>query len=45
MLDAMNSGRHFTFPNTWGYLDPKTNKINGMMGELLHNDADIGCKF
>lgn len=45
MLDAMNSSRTFTFTNTWGYLDEKTNKITGMLGELLYNDTDIGCEF
>lgn len=45
MLDAMNSSRSFTFTNTWGYLDKKTNKLDGMLGELLYNEADIGCKF
>lgn len=45
MLDAMNSGRNFTFTDTWGYLDNKTNTINGMLGALLYKTADIGSKF
>lgn len=42
MLGAMNSSGNFTFRNTWGYLDKKTNKINGMMGDILYNNTDIG---
>lgn len=45
MLDAMNSTKSFIFTDTWGYLDPKTNKINGMLGALLYREADIGSKL
>ena len=44
MLDAMNSSRSFIFRNTWGYLDKKTNKTNGMIGDLIYGNAEIAGK-
>lgn len=45
MLETMNSSKNFSFTDTWGYVDKKTNKINGMLGALLYNETDIGSKL
>ena len=42
VLDRMNTTRKELFQPTWGYLDPKTKKWSGMVGDIVHNDADIG---
>lgn len=41
-MTAINATANFSIENTWGYLDPKTGLINGMVGQLLRQEADIG---
>lgn len=43
----MNATGAFTFTNTWGYFDNVTNRVNGLLGELLDKKAEIGgtCSF
>lgn len=44
VLDTMNTSRIMSLFDTWGYLDKSTNKVNGLLGALLYNESDVGCK-
>lgn len=40
-MHVLNATHRFKFVDTWGYLNPKTKKINGMLGDLLSKESDI----
>lgn len=42
MMDAINVTHKYKFVETWGYIDPETKKINGMLGDLLSGESVIG---
>jgi len=41
----VNATKVYTFTNTWGYKNNKSNEWNGMIGDLFHNNADIGGNY
>lgn len=45
VLDVLNVTRKELFQMTWGYYNGRTKKWSGMMGDLVHNGADIGGTF
>lgn len=42
LIDAINATGNFSVEKTWGYRNPKTGEYDGMVGQLLRGDADIG---
>lgn len=42
LVDILNATQTILFVPTWGYKDPKTGKINGMIGHLIDDEAHIG---
>lgn len=42
LLTAINATANLTIVDTWGYLDPKTGQVNGMVGKLIRKEVDIG---
>lgn len=38
----MNGTANFTIEKTWGYKNPKTGEFDGMNGQLMRKEADIG---
>ncbi|CAO1387144.1 unnamed protein product [Diamesa serratosioi] len=42
VLDVMNVTRKEIFTNSWGYQDPKTKMLSGMLGDIHSGNADIG---
>lgn len=42
MMDSMNVTHRFKWVDTWGYIDPETKKINGMLGDLLAGESVFG---
>lgn len=42
MIDSINGTRNFSFEKTWGYKNPKTGEYDGMTGQLIRKEADIG---
>lgn len=42
LIDAINGTANFTVEKTWGYKNPKTGEFNGMTGQLIRKEADIG---
>lgn len=42
ILDKLNVTKKELYQGTWGYYDPNTKKWTGMVGDLVHNGADIG---
>lgn len=43
MIEFVNGTAIYSIVPTWGYKDPTTGESNGMMGELLRNEADIAA--
>lgn len=41
---SMNATFRVDLHPTWGYYDNKTGRINGMVGQLIRNEADISGK-
>lgn len=35
LADMLNATKRFKFVDTWGYIDPVTKQINGMLGDIL----------
>lgn len=35
LTDMLNATPRFKFVDTWGYIDPETKQINGMLGDIL----------
>lgn len=44
LSDFVNATLDFSIKNTWGYKNDKS-EWNGMIGELIHQSADIGGKL
>ena len=44
ILDTMNVTKQEMFQMTWGYYNARTKKWSGMVGDMVHNGADIGGK-
>ena len=42
VLSVMNVTRKEIFSNSWGYQDPKTKMLGGMLGDIHSSKADIG---
>ncbi|KAL7037251.1 hypothetical protein ACKWTF_009135 [Chironomus riparius] len=42
ILDTMNVSKQEMFQMTWGYYNVRTKKWSGMVGDMVHNGADIG---
>lgn len=42
LINAINASGNFSVEKTWGYKNPKTGEFDGMTGQLLRGDADIG---
>lgn len=42
LMDIMNVNRTIKYVDTWGYFDPKTNEINGMLGDLKSGVSVLG---
>ncbi|XP_031624941.1 glutamate receptor ionotropic, delta-2-like [Contarinia nasturtii] len=42
LVAAMNGTANFTVEKTWGYKNPQTGEFDGMTGQLLRKEADIG---
>lgn len=42
-MDILNVTHRFKFVDTWGYVNPETKKINGMLGDLLDGRSVIGA--
>lgn len=42
LLDTMNVSKRELFQQTWGYFNARSRKWSGMVGDLVHNGADIG---
>lgn len=42
LMDTINVTHRFKWADTWGYVDPETKKINGMLGDLLSGESVIG---
>lgn len=38
----MNGTANFSFEKTWGYKNPQTGEYDGMRGQLIRKEADIG---
>lgn len=45
ILDSMNVTKKELFQMTWGYYNARSRKWSGMVGDLVHNGADIGGKY
>lgn len=45
ILDTMNVTKKELFQMTWGYFNARSRKWSGMVGDLVHNGADIGGKY
>lgn len=45
ILDTMNVTKKELFQMTWGYFNARSRKWSGMVGDLVHNGADIGGKI
>lgn len=45
ILDVLNVTRKEFFQMTWGYYNARTKKWSGMVGDIVHNNADIGGEF
>ncbi|KAL7023741.1 hypothetical protein ACKWTF_012758 [Chironomus riparius] len=43
VIEWLNASAGYSFVDTWGYKNNKTNEWNGMIGELINNKADIGA--
>ncbi|KAG5667152.1 hypothetical protein PVAND_015149 [Polypedilum vanderplanki] len=43
LIEWLNASINYSVVDSWGYFDNKTNKWNGMIGELIDNKADIGA--
>lgn len=41
MMDVLNVTHSYKFVDTWGYMDPVTKKLNGMLGDLKDNTSII----
>lgn len=42
LIDALNATRTTLVVPTWGYKDPKTGKLGGMLGDLIDRRAHLG---
>lgn len=42
MLEPLNVSKKHVFQNTWGYFNKETKMWSGMVGDVIHNGADIG---
>lgn len=42
LISAVNATPNYTVENTWGYKNPKTGQFDGLTGQLLRGDADVG---
>jgi hypothetical protein len=42
VLDTLNVTRKELFQMTWGYYNARSKKWSGMVGDIVHNGADIG---
>lgn len=42
LIAVMNGTANFSFEKTWGYKNPQTGEFDGMTGQLIRNEADIG---
>ncbi|XP_055603824.1 ionotropic receptor 75a-like [Uranotaenia lowii] len=42
MVESLNATVRFSYVKSWGYPDPKTNRFDGMIGELQTDTADLG---
>lgn len=42
LIDSVNGTGNFSVERTWGYKNPKTGEYDGMTGQLMRKEADIG---
>lgn len=42
LIDALNGTANYSIERSWGYLNPKTGEYDGMTGQLIRKEADIG---
>lgn len=42
LIDSVNGIGNFSIEKTWGYKNPKTGEYDGMTGQLIRKEADIG---
>ena len=45
VLDKINATKKEIFQMNWGYFNERTKKWSGMIGDIVHKDADIGGDF
>lgn len=44
-VEYVNGTKYLYFPDSWGYLDPKTRKYSGVFAELMNGNAELAGKI
>lgn len=42
-MSFLNASAEYSIVNSWGYKDDKTNEWSGMVGQLVHHEAELGA--
>ena len=42
-MSYLNASAEYSIVNSWGYRDDKTNEWNGMVGQLIRKEAELGA--